>query len=514
MSIRARLIFALSVLLGLMGSQVVITISLIARIADISETVVLDNLGRVEYAARLSADLSYLRAGEQALLNVAAGEDFRLRLAQLDAPLRRLATSMEYPENPPEEERRFRQAYQAYLRSHDRLVALAAAGNLPQAVQEFRAAEPLFQAAYGAAEQLRQYEFNQVRSASQMSATLAQQTRRLLTLALVMAALVELSMGWYLARSITTGLNNLLESTRRVAQGDLSHRAGVDSQDEFAQLARSFNAMLRSLEATRQENSRLHAEALRIAEDHVRLLRQHLSQVVQAQEAERQRVARELHDQAGQALTAIQLGLSRLEKLAGNEEWRREAAQLRAMAVSTMEEIRNLAFDLRPSMLDELGLWPALRHYAREFGRRTGLSVEVNLPAAAGRLHSELEITVFRVVQEGLTNIAKHAAATVARVTVELREGSLRLEVQDNGRGFDVAAALQNEKKKSLGLFGMEERVSLVGGTLQINSAPGQGTTLSLVIPLDITGSSLTPARLAAGSPIPQQARSYPAVRS
>lgn len=223
---------------------------------------------------------------------------------------------------------------------------------------------------------------------------------------------------------------------------------------------------------------------LKVREDRVRLLREQLSLVVKAQEDERKRVARELHDQAGQALMAIQLGLGRIEKYTLDPRVRQEVDGLKSLTAATMEEIRNLALDLRPGILDELGLVPAIRQYAKDFTRRTGIQVELKLPAFGGRLPGELETTLFRVVQEGLTNIAKHAMASLARIKLEIDGQNVWLEVSDNGRGFDPAAALRNESKRSLGLLGMEERVALLGGRLSIRSAPGNGTTLCIEVPL------------------------------
>lgn len=238
------------------------------------------------------------------------------------------------------------------------------------------------------------------------------------------------------------------------------------------------------LPAPRKENARPHQEALKMREDRILLLQEHLSRVVKAQEDERKRVARELHDQAGQALMAIQLGLGRIEKYAGDPRVRKELDGLRSLTAATMEEIRNLALDLRPSMLDELGLVPAVRQYTKDFTRRTGIQVELGLSPFGGRLPGELETTLFRVVQEGLTNIAKHSLASCARVTLEVIGQAVIIQISDNGRGFDVTAALRNESKRSLGLLGMEERIALLGGRLSIRSAPGEGTTLSMEVPL------------------------------
>jgi two-component system sensor histidine kinase UhpB len=213
------------------------------------------------------------------------------------------------------------------------------------------------------------------------------------------------------------------------------------------------------------------------------------AQVISAQEEERKRIARELHDEAGQALTTLIIGLERGEQsMAGEhlEGSRATVRRLRDLAVQTLEEIRNLALDLRPSLLDDLGLVAAVRWYARTSAARADLDVDVALDGLdeADRLPPDVETTVFRVVQEGLTNVVKHAHAR--RVSVELarRDGALTVRIADDGRGmpaFDAAAA---ERAGHLGLFGMVERAKLLGGDLTIGPRAGGGTKLELRLPL------------------------------
>jgi two-component system sensor histidine kinase UhpB len=217
------------------------------------------------------------------------------------------------------------------------------------------------------------------------------------------------------------------------------------------------------------------------------------AQVISAQEEERKRIARELHDEAGQALTTLIIGLERGEQsMAGEhlEHSRATVRRLRDLAVQTLEEIRNLALDLRPSLLDDLGLVAAVRWYARTSATRADLDVDVALDGLdeRDRLPPDVETTVFRVVQEGLTNIVKHARAR--RVAVELVRApdGLIVRVSDDGRGmppFDVAAA---ERTGHLGLFGMVERAKLLGGEITIGPRAGGGTRLELRLPVGSGG--------------------------
>lgn len=214
--------------------------------------------------------------------------------------------------------------------------------------------------------------------------------------------------------------------------------------------------------------------------------RQHadlLQRVIAAQEEERKRVARELHDHTGQWLTSLMIGLRRLGSMQLPEGERKAIADMRQNANRALEELHHLAFELRPSVLDDLGLVVALQRYVEDFERRTGLHLEVELEALAGvRLEPALEIALYRIVQEALTNVAKHAHAKTASVLLQSRADSLLLIVEDDGCGFvvpDVGAG----GGKHIGLMGMQERVSLIGGKLTIESSPGAGTTVYVEVP-------------------------------
>lgn len=215
------------------------------------------------------------------------------------------------------------------------------------------------------------------------------------------------------------------------------------------------------------------------------------AQVISAQEDERKRIARELHDQAGQALTALIIGLERGERRMEGEHLarpRQTVAQLRDLAVQTLEEIRKLALDLRPSLLDDLGLIAAIRWYARTCSARGNLPIDVEVTGLdeGDRLGPDVETTVFRIVQEGLTNVLKHAAATQAWVRISRWNGELIVEVEDDGRGIPAFDAESLDRSGRLGLFGMVERARLVGGSIAVGPRPGGGTALRLLVPLAI----------------------------
>jgi signal transduction histidine kinase len=214
------------------------------------------------------------------------------------------------------------------------------------------------------------------------------------------------------------------------------------------------------------------------AEGELRRLSQNL---VRAQEEERRHIARELHDEVGQMLTALKVELGNLDRLrhADGDEFRAHLDDARQLASQTLVSVRTMASGLRPSVLDDLGLGPALQWQAREFSRRTGVPVEV----AVGQLPSDLPEThrtcIYRVVQEALTNCARHAGAE--HISIDLRAGkrSLLLAVQDDGRGL-----AKKPNGGGLGLRSMEERVRELGGSFSIHSRPGRGTSVNASIPL------------------------------
>lgn len=226
---------------------------------------------------------------------------------------------------------------------------------------------------------------------------------------------------------------------------------------------------------------------LAAAEERARADRDMLSRVIGAQEAERARVARDLHDQIGQSLTSVLLGLRLvIDSLAEDQpdlaDARAHADEVRTLVAGALGEVRQLAFELRPTVLDDVGLVAAVRRLAADLAGRHRVQVQV----ALGGLHddsrfaAELETVVYRVVQEALTNVARHAGASHATISIAVDDGRLRAEVVDDGVGFEPPAG----RAASLGLAGMNERASLVGGRVEITSMPAAGTTVRLEVPL------------------------------
>jgi signal transduction histidine kinase len=212
-------------------------------------------------------------------------------------------------------------------------------------------------------------------------------------------------------------------------------------------------------------------------------LRQMSSQVLTAQEEERKRIARELHDDTAQALTSVLVRLRLLERsAAADERLRAGITELRDLTGDTLEGVRRMAIDLRPPMLDDLGLEAALQAFVQDFSHRWPVKAKFT-SGRVGRLAPDVELVLYRIVQEALSNVAKHANASQVEARLTRRGRSLRLVIEDDGCGFDVEATM-GSRGSGLGLFGMEERLALIGGSVQVESAVGRGTRISVEAPL------------------------------
>lgn len=212
-------------------------------------------------------------------------------------------------------------------------------------------------------------------------------------------------------------------------------------------------------------------------------LQQLSSQVLTAHEAERKRIARELHDDTGQSLTSILVRLRLLERSVEDEAIRRNVEELRELTGSALDAVRRMAVDLRPASLDDLGLVPALHSYSERYSHAWPISVTFSAEGLKKRLPPNVELVLYRVVQEALTNVAKHSGARSVEVKLRRRNNVITVAIRDDGRGFDVRKVTQTDGS-GLGLFGMRERMALVGGTVEIESAPGRGTVITARVPL------------------------------
>lgn len=208
--------------------------------------------------------------------------------------------------------------------------------------------------------------------------------------------------------------------------------------------------------------------------------------VLEVQESERRRIAIELHDELGQSLTAIKINLQTYELFKDRSPSELNAENIRIVE-DALQQIRRLALALRPSLLDDLGLAPAVQWIAEQMAGRSGFEVHVQRELHPVRLPSEMETACFRIVQEALTNIARHANAKHVDILMERSETCFMLTIKDDGIGFDLNEACQRARRgESIGVLGMQERATLIGGQLHLESVPGQGCTLHMQCPLEI----------------------------
>jgi signal transduction histidine kinase len=270
---------------------------------------------------------------------------------------------------------------------------------------------------------------------------------------------------WLLTRPILA----LVDVTRDVGAGDLSARATAHADDEIGALSAAFNAMVDDLDANQRTIAENEAARSRL-----------LEQLIDAQEDERKRIARELHDTVGQALTSMMVGIAVLARDANDRESQAKQQELNQLGEETLDLVRQLGRELRPSALDDLGLAAALERYARDFVvLHPGLVVDLHVDVPQ-RPSPPVETSLYRIVQEGMTNTARHAKAGNLSVLITQHGNRLKAISEDDGIGFNAFAAHRNGR--SVGIHGMRERAELVEGSLTIESGRG-GTTVFVEVP-------------------------------
>ena len=302
------------------------------------------------------------------------------------------------------------------------------------------------------------------------------QTQSQLTYTLILTILgvlaVSLLAATFLTWILTRPILGLVKATQIIAKGDFSPRVRRWANDEIGDLAEAFNHMADELGRT--DELRQEQEILR---------KQLLEGVIVAQEEERRRISRELHDSTSQSLTSLMVGLRALEEKNSNPGLNAQVADLREMLGDTLDSVHSLAVQLRPAVLDDLGLAAALERFVNEWQDRHNIMIDITVHVGAKRLSESVETAIYRIVQEALTNVARHASAKSVSVLVERRFGEVVAVIEDDGIGFDSELASQNGK---LGLLGMQERASLLDGRLTIESVIGQGSSIFVNIPISV----------------------------
>lgn len=293
-----------------------------------------------------------------------------------------------------------------------------------------------------------------------------------LLLTTVMVSIIGISAAAFLTWILTRPILDLVAATEAVGSGDFSYRAKRWADDEIGKLTDAFNTMIEALGK---------AEAERIEREQSRS--QYVHSVITAQEDERKRIARELHDSTSQSLTSLIIGLKAMEDNCQHCHKQTRVVELRSIAGQMLDDVHNLSAQLRPSVLDDLGLPEAIYRHVTECKKRYALDIDLAIMGLDGkRLSPEIETALYRITQEGLTNIIRHAEARTASIFIECSEDKVLLVIEDDGKGFDVTNAYHQDGH--LGLYGIQERAELLSGSLEIESEPGRGTSLFIEIPL------------------------------
>jgi len=292
---------------------------------------------------------------------------------------------------------------------------------------------------------------------------------------------------WVTTRHVVKPTEQLTAAAERIARGDLASPIDVIAQDEVGELAESLDKMRLRLGAAYDAAERTNRELeSRVAERTARL-GQVLRNTISAQEEERRRLARELHDETAQRLAALSIALDRArDGLDGSNPALARILEAKANASALLADTRRLILGLRPTVLDDLGLIPAIRWYCETYLAQEGIEVIIEAGKTPPRLASHTEVALFRIVQEAVNNVARHSGAGHARIEVRFDNAMVRVVVTDDGKGFDVAGVLDPSAtvSESVGLLGMQERVNLLGGRLAISSTPGVGTSIAVEAPV------------------------------
>ncbi|MEN6412116.1 MAG: ATP-binding protein [Veillonellales bacterium] len=278
---------------------------------------------------------------------------------------------------------------------------------------------------------------------------------------------------------ITKPIRDLAEVAESITQGNLKIRANIRDTGEVGKLAVAFNEMAASLIKASADKEILLGE-LRVKEQ----LRDTLiTKLMTAQEDERKRISRELHDETSQALTSLMLTMRVLAEDASNQEQKDALLLGRDVAANILREVRDLAVELRPPALDDLGLVAAIERYSEKFASRHGLDIDLNTSGRQTSVDGQIAVALYRIVQESLNNVVQHSGATTVSIDITFQPERIMVAIADNGRGITDSDLIRAQKEHRLGLYGMRERVELLQGRLDIGQSPGGGTELFIAIP-------------------------------
>ncbi len=305
-----------------------------------------------------------------------------------------------------------------------------------------------------------------------------------------------------MTRSIIRPLAQLREAAKNISRGNLSEEIPQTSNDEIGELSRSFDMMRKDLKKSLEEIQRWShdleikvQERTQELEDSYREIERKdaarselIAKLFSAQEDERKRIARELHDETSQSLNGLVMRLEAALSLPGDSapKMKEMLQDIKKLTINTIDNVHKIIFDLRPSLLDDLGLLSAIRWYAANRLNENNIEMRVEVTGEEKKIPQKKETAIFRVMQEAINNIIRHSEAQHALLSLDFTDHTLNIEIEDDGKGFVVASFNSNGGvSQGLGLLGMRERINLLGGSLRVESQPGKGTHVSISVPLN-----------------------------
>lgn len=495
MSIRLRLILLTFFLVIVVLALVFVAGNVVNRLSTLSESITGRAMQRIEYMSQINTNLMQWRGLNLSIILIDDPKTRQVYQSQLSGVIADTLNMVQQYSNIITDPVR-RADYEAFLihvteytQVDKDLNSLLAEGEGREAMELFSSSQSAFDEMSYHINRVKNDEINSTREASLRATVTATSTRSFFTW-LTLAGIASLiGLGFYIWYSLSSGLRRLLIATRRVTSGDLSQPIPKVSKDEIGELAQSFNTMVSSVKQSQEENQRLTQEALKLKEERIGLLQQQFFTTIKAQEEERKRIARELHDDTAQSLVTLSRGLdslvSRQKGLADGSL--KQLEQMRQTVDLSLQNIRRFSQDLRPSIIDDLGLVPAIEWLANRLDKLQLTKARIKTEGTIRRLSPEIELTLFRIAQEALTNVIKHSKATQVDIAIIFKADKVVLNITDNGKGFTVPVSWNEVAIRSqLGLLGMRERAQLIQGNLEINSQTGIGTIIHIEAPIVI----------------------------
>jgi len=494
MSIRTRLILLIAFLVVVVLVMVFVAGTEVNRLSTLSESITGRAMQRIEYMSQINTNIMQWRGLNLSIILIEDPQTRQIYQSQLS----RIKTDtqnmvQQYSNIITDPIRRadyeaFLTHVQEYTEIDNNLDILLSIGKGREAAELFSSSQNAFDEMYYHINRIKIDEINNTRDASLQATATATDTRNFFTWLTVAGIVSLIGLGFYIWYSLSSGLRRLIIATRQVSSGDLSQPIPTISKDEIGELVQSFNTMVLSVKQSQEENQRLTQEALKLKEERIGLLQQQFFTTIKAQEEERKRIARELHDDTAQSLVTLSRGLDSIlsqkkELTAGSTK---ELEQMRQTVDLSLQNVRRFSQDLRPSIIDDLGLVPAIEWLSTRLGKLQPINALIKTRGAIRRLSPEIELTLFRIAQEALTNVSKHSKATSVDISIIFEKHKVMLSISDNGQGFVVPVSWNEVAIRSqLGLLGMRERAQLIQGNLEIDSKPGTGTVIRIEVPID-----------------------------